>query len=428
MHPLLLPRHDATENLRTPALGAAAPRRFLRGLSRRRHQTLAASVVLAIAPGCHTEAASDLRDFPDLPQLTVDEQPVLVLADDGTEEKLFSRITARRLASSEIAVADQGTSTIHVFDRGGRLQRTLARYGRGPGELKGGFLLAAFGDTLFTFGQPPMSSPDVNVFAATTGFVSRSRPETDSVRVLTVRDRLATGQLLVTRGLDVKVLDRAPALGSLVPDTVVYGLYSAPAGEARGRIVWLPAVVRQWLYAYRWRGSHIGAALGPFELAPRTLVVASGDRVWLVEGGSGELRAFDGAGRERAAGRLTLKPRSLDQTLLERRRTQALAAARRQLDSARIEAMYDPGVRPTLMPLAGAAYAGPDGELWVRIFSLDETAPQQFVVVGREGAEIGRASLPAGLDVQQVGRDFVLAVQHDSLGVPSVVEYQLHRP
>ena len=90
--------------------------------------------------------------------------------------------------------------------------------------------------------------------------------------------------------------------------------------------------------------------------------------------------------------------------------------------------MFDPSLLPRTMPLVSTAYAGADGEVWVRLFDLDEkTAPQRFVVVNRDGAEIAQATLPTGLDVQHIGRDFVLVVRRDSVGVESVLEYALQR-
>jgi hypothetical protein len=383
--------------------------------------------LLVLLTGCERDTASDAADPGGLPRFELGAEPSLVLADDGSEEKLFSRVEARRLPGGELVVADYGGAVMHVFGRDGALVRTLARRGKGPGELEGFARLVAHGDTVVLFGHAPMSPPDMHVFTAT-GFVSRSRPETDSLRMLTVSDRLGTGELVVQRGAAIRIIDSPPQVGTTQPDTVTYGLYSVPPGEARGRVTWLPAVVRLTYYAYPWRGSRIGSGLAPFDLAPTTMVAAVDDRLWLVDGGTGQVWAVDGTGRKVARGRLSLEARPFDVALLERRRAAALDTARRELDSAKVQATYDPAIRPATMPLASAAHAGPDGELWVRVYDLDDTAPQRFVVVDRDGTEIARAEIPAGFDVQHVGRDFVLGVRHDSLGVPSVVEYALRRP
>lgn len=93
--------------------------------------------------GCDANSADDVRVDSATPLFELSDQPSLVLADDGTEEKLFSRVTARRLPEGEILVAEPSAATVQLFGRNGRLIRTLARRGDGPGELSGGFVIAA---------------------------------------------------------------------------------------------------------------------------------------------------------------------------------------------------------------------------------------------------------------------------------------------
>lgn len=412
---------------REPSISCEGTRAAERAALRAAGSALVGALILASVVGCDDLGSSESLTKSRLPRYEVSERPVLVLAEDGSEEKLFSRISARRMPTGEVIVADQGASSVHAFGRDGRLLRTLARRGDGPGELNGDVRLTSRDDTIFTFGRPPMSPPDVNVFLAGRGFLSRSRPRADSARMLTVFDRLSTGHLVVRRGTVFKILNSAPEIGSLIPDTAVYGLFSAREAETGGDVVWLPPVVLQWYFVYPWRGSRLRSGMGPYVLGPTTMMVASGNQVWLIDGDSGQLRAFDGRGQEVIARRLSLKPQPFDRTLLGQRHARELASATRALDSAKVEAMYDPDLLPATMPVFSAAHAGPDGELWLRLFDLEDTAPPRFVVVDRNGAEIAQATLPPNLEVQQIGIDFVLGVRVDSLGVPSVLEYALRR-
>lgn len=390
-------------------------------------RTLVAAMLAASAIGCESDAAADPFAESGLDGYTVSGTPTLVLDDDGTPDRLFTRIAARRTAGGEIAVADIGTSEIRLFGRDGRLVRMLARRGSGPGELGGDVLVTSHADTIFTFGRPPMSPPDVNVFVAGQGFVSRFRPQPANARAVTTLERLTTGHLVVQRGTGFRILNSIPDAGQLVPDSAVYGLLPASEGEARGDVAWLDPLVRAWTVTHPWPGGPLPSAMSEFELGPRTMIVASGDRLWLVDGATGRLRAVDGAGQEVATGQLSLQPQPFDRALLDRRQARDLAAAARALDSARVRAMYDPALLPATAPLVSAAHAGADGEIWLRLFDLDETAPQRFVIVGRDGAELARATIPATLEVQQIGADFVLGVSRDSVGVESVREHALRR-
>ncbi|HEX6630589.1 MAG TPA: hypothetical protein VF048_05840 [Gemmatimonadaceae bacterium] len=385
-------------------------------------------LLLACTTACARDDAADPLAGAALPTYTLAEQPVLVLEDDGTPEKLFSHVAARRLPDGRVAVADQGASTIRLFGPDGVFDTTLARRGDGPGELRGAYTVTSHADTLFVLGRPLQSRGDVSVFTGSVGYLHRFQPAADNAPTgMVLHDRLSTGQFVVERGRGFTILTRAPELGRLVADSVTFGLLSAGDGAAAGHVAWLPPVVRAWGYVYPWPNGPIPTGSAPYPFAPMTIAVASGDRLWLVEADSGRLRAYDGAASQVVDTRLGIEPRAFDPDALERRRAREIAAARGARDSVRARGKYDPDIRPAYAPLLSDARAGADGELWLQLFDVDDTAPPRYVVVDREGREIARATLPAGLDVQQIGRDFVLGVRRDSLDVESVVEYALRR-
>lgn len=207
-----------------------------------------------------------------------------------------------------------------------------------------------------------------------------------------------------------------------------YGLFSSSGNDERGHFIWLPFIATQWFVAYPWRGGPMPSAIAPYPFAPKTLVVASGDRVWQIDGGTGEVSAVDGKARAVVSVRLSsLLPKPFTSSSLARRRIRELAAARRALDSVRVEAIFEPQRLPRTMPLVSEAFASPYGGLWLRVFDADETADQQFVILNRDGVEIGRAVLPAGFELQQIGSDFVLGVRRDGLGVEAILELSLKR-
>lgn len=83
--------------------------------------------------------------------------------------------------------------------------------------------------------------------------------------------------------------------------------------------------------------------------------------------------------------------------------------------------------RPELALAAAAGCAG-DGSVWVRLRDADADGPQRILVLDGDGRAVARAAVPAGLEVQHVGRDFVLGVRRDSLGIESVHEHAVQRP
>ncbi|MFQ5703821.1 MAG: hypothetical protein ACE5HT_07350 [Gemmatimonadales bacterium] len=405
------------ESLRAPADLAGA-------MNIRR--ALVACVVVWATTSCKGGVDDERRTS--LPLFDISEQPIWVMADDGDPDRLFSDISVRRLPGGRLVIGDQGGTPLRVFDRERRLQRILAGRGRGPAELSGRFLLTLYGDTVFTFGQPPMGPPDVKAFSPARGYLWSVRPRVDTVPLVTPLDRLSTGELLVQRGMTFRVLSSAPELGKLTPDTVRYGLFSNVRDGEDGTMTWFELATRQWFFSYRWPNGPIPTAIDPYPFAGGVVVVVSQDRVWFVDKGTGETRAFDGSGESVVSVRLSLRPQPFDEPGLERCRTRALAAAGSPVDSAKVQAMFDAGLLPRTMPLVSTVSPGPDGEIWVRLFTLDEREAQRFLVLSRNGVEIGTATLPAGIEVQQIGSDFVLGVKRDDTGLESVLEYALNRP
>ena len=99
----------------------------------------------------------------------------------------------------------------------------------------------------------------------------------------------------------------------------------------------------------------------------------------------------------------------------------------RAVDTASITAKFAPGIRPDATPLFSRVFAGDNGEIWLQRFDLGETSNQNFVIVDRDGVEIGRASIPSGIDLQQIGRSFVLGLRVLPSGTIEIVELQLTR-
>jgi hypothetical protein len=388
-------------------------------------RSLAAGLALACLTACDGRDTSD--PFPDLAHYEIGEQPLVILREDGTPEKEFTSVSARRLTTGDIVVADAGSASLHLFARDGQLKATLARRGDGPGELQGMFGLTTLADTILTLGRPPMSRQGVNVYVAERGFVRNIVPATDSVRLLTVMDRLATGQFVVRRGMAIRAFDEPPKPGTMIPDTVVFGLYEVPAGAGPGKATWLTPVQTHSFFVYAAQLGRLQSALAVYQLGPTTTVVASGDRLWVIDGGGGALTAYDGAGLAVVSRRLSLEPEPFDEAALVRARALSLASARTAQDTARFEAMYDRAFLPAMMPLVSAAHPGADGEVWLRLFDVESVNPPRYLVIDRDGNEIATAVMPSGLGVQHIGADFVLVTRRDSLDVQSVVEYPLRR-
>lgn len=186
-----------------------------RGYARRsRRRLIVACAALSVSVGCDRQLERNESEPVNGPVFETDEVPVVAITDDGSPEKAFAGAQARRLSDGKVVVADQGSLTIRVFDREARPLRTVARRGMGPGELPGRFGIAVHEDTIFAFGRPPISPPQVHVYSASNGHLATFRPSADSAPILTAVDHLSTGEFLVHRGTAAKALTDVPQPGT----------------------------------------------------------------------------------------------------------------------------------------------------------------------------------------------------------------------
>lgn len=79
------------------------------------------------------------------------------------------------------------------------------------------------------------------------------------------------------------------------------------------------------------------------------------------------------------------------------------------------------------LPAVDAILLDAEGFMWARLYGFDPAAPRRWVVFTPEGMALGTVDMPWGLEVQQVGGDFVLGVASDSMGVEHVRRHRLRR-
>ena len=357
-------------------------------------------------------------------RMTLDATPSVSITDDGTPEHQFTRIAARRLSNGAFVIGDLDAFEVRLFDERGTYLRRLASRGKGPGEVPGPYNLVVSNDTIFLFGIPPFAPANVQVYSAA-GYISALPPLMDNGFTIQVMDRLANGRLLVTRGTSGRVLSTPPVVGQLVADSTRFGVRDGRSDVSS--VVWLPSVVSQWMVGHPWPRGRLPSTLSTYVNRPASIVAASSNRLWIVHSENGVVEIRDDTGREIKTVRLPGSTGPFDRTQLNVRRSRAYRRATRALDSARADVMADPAILPKQMPYVSSATPGIDGEIWLTRFSIDETAPKQMLVLSRDGTAIGELSIPPGLEIHQIGKDFVLGIRRDDDGLVSVVMHRLLR-
>ena len=79
------------------------------------------------------------------------------------------------------------------------------------------------------------------------------------------------------------------------------------------------------------------------------------------------------------------------------------------------------------IPFVGSLAADAGGNIWVQEYPRPGDDADRFTIVGRDGALLARATLPAGLELLAAGNDRILGLSRDADGVQQVRVHRLGR-
>lgn len=328
---------------------------------------------------------------------------------------LFRVTGALRQGDGRLVVADGGSGEIRFFDAGGRYRYSAGGRGDGPGEFRSLSLLAGLeGDSLLAWDGRVrrLTVMDRNGAFVRTFSLSNSRFQ--------VRSVLEDGTLLAS---DVR--RSWPPVGQELPlDAAVrqqreYALFS-PDGSLVRSLGTLPD-------HEIWSSFDVDHPHGQELLfGMRTVLAAGAGRIWVGTGESFELRGYDRNGT----------PSRIVRTLAFAHEpvTEALVAGR----IAELQARWGeeeehmlPVYRAQEAPEVVAPYDGlvvdSEGDLWVRRFRRPSHARDAWVVFDPTGKLLGTVTMPAGLELLDVGPDFIVARSTDAWDVERVGVYALDR-
>lgn len=316
------------------------------------------------------------------------------------EYQLFRASDAVRLSDGRIVVANAGTSELRFFDPDGRFLHAVGGGGEGPGEF--GFVRDLWrlpGDSLLTFDPR-------------TGRLSRFDPAGSFVEGVTLEGlrqppfiepvgRFPDGSL-VGRSLGLPTGRGEPELGRIrVP--VAYFRFS-PTGSVvdtiarfAGSEVWVRHRPDGWV-----------ARPAPFGLDVKHAV--RGDRLYAGETDALEIGGYSSHGELLTSIRKEYRPRPVTPELV----------ARWSVDP---EAPL-----PETVPAFSELRADPAGNLWVRRFGPSrELRGGVWDIFDRNGRWLGTVTMPAGLTVFEIGRNWVLGGSSDELDVERIRLHDLRK-
>ncbi|MDX2261497.1 MAG: hypothetical protein SFU84_07335 [Gemmatimonadales bacterium] len=350
-------------------------------------------------------------------QLRLDKAPALVLGRaDGPAEQQFGKVSgATRLRDGSVVVADGQSSQLRRFDATGRLLGTMGRPGEGPGDFRWISWITSLGTdsvlvwdcrlqrlTAFTgtgrllttvvFERPPMM---------------RDPRDGAAIRVaVDVVGRFADGSFLTSHRLPFGMSQET----GMHADTLVIGILRGrgPAQEV-GRVLYRDAFVYNFP-----KVSISGDA--PF---PRSGALAAGaQRFYVSDGQAFAVREWSPTGSLVGVFRIRrpltpVTPREIAADKAERLSSEG---PRLRTEMERVNNWL---VFPATKPAFDALQTDRHGRIWAQVAG-DSTRPRQWEVFAPAGAWLGSVTVPGGITVLEIGRDYLLGRAKDQDGVDTV--------
>jgi len=349
---------------------------------------------------------------------------VLRIGGDARPETQFAAgVQTVRMPTGEIVVASHRARELLLFSPSGAYLRHLGRPGGGPGEFESPFLrLTRVADTVFVLETPPGKS-QVHAFTVGRGFAHRTPISATGAGLNGAPlARTSSGAILASVGGWRIISNFTP--GAVIHDTA--NLVLITSGDS-SRAVALGRFESTLRFGYALASSPGRTGIATYTLGPALVTGASGDRVWIGDSGTGQIRILSATGESLATITVPVPQRAFSRAALDAARRDALAAAANDDERAMYEVLYLRSLLPRTAPVFTRFVSGIEGEVWVELFDENQAAPKRFVVLDRDGRLRARVSLPTNARVEDVGRDFVLGVLTDGNGEEFVVQYRLER-
>jgi hypothetical protein len=348
---------------------------------------------------------------------TVDSVPVL---DIGTlegppETQLYRVLDAHLLPDGGVAVLNAGTAEVRFYSASGLHRSTFGGEGEGPGEFsRPGALHPWPGDSLAVWDararRLTLIAPD--------GSLGRilSLPRGEAQTLAAFSHRLPGGELAVTRfDFMGDVLStgyrRIPVHVELIDESGVQiaDLGSHPGDETFMSVASESVSIVRFAFARGWVVAPHGSET----------IVAPNDRL--------ELRYYDAVGTLVRIARVEEPPRLTAeadrQAELERRLANAPEQARPG-----IRAMMREHPGPDTLPAFTDVTDDALGDTWIRTFrSPADTGADRWIVLRPDGGARGVVTLPAGVEVFEIGKDWILGRWTEDLEVEHVRMWRLVR-
>jgi hypothetical protein len=351
------------------------------------------------------------------PLWRIAEAPSTTIPDARSSGGGFSRVRGAGITGTgETVVADPIEVQVVLADRSGRVVRSLARRGQGPGELGAIAWMAVADDTVFVSDG---LGRQLHVFLASSGFVERRAILAPGAGPLAVRCRLRNGSLVVAQDRTVPFPTRAGTFR----DSTRLGILRLGTGQPVTWIGAFPGTTR----LYHDAGAKPETRSATYTYGPQLHVACTGDLVWVGDSETGAVEGFTPTGA--AQGRIQLGGlrRQFDERAIAAVLARDLQASLDADERGFHAAFHDRRWRAEQTPAFARLVPGSDGQLWVEAFREDTQTGARFVVYTNSDRPVAVVDGPGAVRFLAAQQGTVIGIVRDEDGFERVVIHQVSR-
>ncbi|HET7233487.1 MAG TPA: hypothetical protein VFJ16_25980 [Longimicrobium sp.] len=336
---------------------------------------------------------------------------------DGDDGALFQVTAAMRLGDGRIVVASAGAQQLRIYGADGRLLRSVGRPGDGPGEFRAPFWLARLrADSIVAW---DVALRRFSIFTPAGEFVRSVRPAGTLGVFPQAVGVLPDGRYVIAASASSQLL---PAPGQARRDTAAY-LVIDPAGAVVDTLGRFPGaeVIAVGTPA-------TGFLLRPLPFGRQTVTAVHDGRLYVGTGDRYEIAAYEPGRGLRAVYRARRQGLAVTrEDAREYRRTLVTLGGTAQTRAQNAKLLEEAPV-PARTPPLTALEIDSAGNLWVEEPQKPGNARESvWTVLAPDGQIRGTVRLPPGLNVKQIGNDWVLGVVVDEDEVEHVRVHRLTR-
>lgn len=355
----------------------------------------------------------------------VQRAPFLIASEaaaDGSPQ-FTSAVSATRLPSGEVVIADAADGTLRVADARGRVVRSIGRSGKGPGEFTMLVWVGRCGESLYTW---DMQAARVSVFDPANGFVRQFMvPGTASSLTAACSDAGALAAFTMPGSGGPAAADETGKTSNGTAYEVRRMLASVvltdTGGTEQGRI---PGVLWAEMIAGRLSPNGGFGAL-PRPLGGQTSFAFLGDRVVVARSDSGSVSIHDQRGNRTGGFVVQGEREAPTKAQYARAIPPAIAIIPRRMHEM-VTAFAHSVPMPAQAPAFTRLLTDRAGLIWL-VTSLAGDPVTRLRAVREDGNTIATVDIPVAMSVYEIGDDYVLGRTENADGEVSVVAYRFRR-